>query len=259
MAEVGNENVLKHVVESFAETIALKVRQLRRHIPKEKAKTNTDLTGAFIEELVRGFLRGWIGHKQMLHGTFYFQEHIDSGEKPLQIDGIVYDPTRGPPTLREGDFIVVHPAFCSGVIEIKMTVSSTHDFEKKLWRIHSKCNRHFGANYVMGVIVADANPTKASLCPKTDGTFIEYHDFSTILPRRELDVGTLDKDLLESYRTYTVPLCPIFVLFKETSDGEYEPFYPAIESMIRAIYTLILNYGSPGKHNLNLPVASPFS
>jgi hypothetical protein len=47
-----------------------------------------------------------------------------------------------------------------------------------------------------------------------------------------------------------VPLCPIFVLFKEKSDGEYEPFYPAIESMIRAIYTLLLSHGWLGKHNL---------
>jgi len=45
MSDFSKENVLADVVESFAETIALKVKQLRRYIPKEKAKTNSEVTG----------------------------------------------------------------------------------------------------------------------------------------------------------------------------------------------------------------------
>jgi hypothetical protein len=124
MPDFNDENVIQNAIEAFSETVALKVKQLRRYIPKERALTNQDRTGAFIEELVRGFIQGWIGHQQLLHGTFYDKKHAESNEKPLQIDGIGYDPMRGPVILREGSFVIVHPAFCSGVIEIKTTIAS---------------------------------------------------------------------------------------------------------------------------------------
>ena len=91
--DFGGENVLRYAVESFSETIAPKLRQLRRYVPKDKAQTNPALTGAFIEELVRGFIRSWIRHRLLLHGTFHFERSVEAGDKPLQIDGIVYDPT----------------------------------------------------------------------------------------------------------------------------------------------------------------------
>ena len=50
MSDFGDENVIQHAIEAFAETVALKVKQLRRYVPKQKDLTNTDLTGAFIEE-----------------------------------------------------------------------------------------------------------------------------------------------------------------------------------------------------------------
>jgi hypothetical protein len=153
MSAFGQENVIKHAIEAFAETVALKVKQLRRYVPKQKALTNQDLTGAYIEELVRGFIRGWIGHQFLLHGTFYYQKHIDSGDKPLQIDGIVYDPTRGPTILREGDFVVIHPAFCSGVIEIKTTIPSVQDFLERLWEVHSKYLSHLPTPELLSNVV----------------------------------------------------------------------------------------------------------
>ena len=52
----------------------------------------------------------------------------------MQIDGIVYDPTKGPLILSEGDFALVHPAFCSGVVEIKTTIASIKAFEERLFR-----------------------------------------------------------------------------------------------------------------------------
>jgi hypothetical protein len=213
MPDFGQENVIQHAVEAFAETVSLKVKQLRRYIPKQRALTNQDLTGAYIEELVRGFVRGWIGQQELLHGTFYYQKHIDSGQKPLQIDGIVYDPTRGPAILREGDFVIVHPAFCSGVVEIKMTIPSVQNFLERLWEVHAKYLSHLPSTHVMGVVIADQDPVKAS------------------------EIKTKDGRTLQAYNHFTIPLCPIFILFKETPDGEYEPHYPAIEGMIRAMHS----------------------
>ncbi len=211
MPDFGDENVISSAVDAFSETIALKLKQLRRFIPKERARTNTDLTGAFVEELVRGFIRGWIGHRLLLHGTFHFQKHVDSGEKPLQIDGIVYDPTRGPPILREGDFVIVHPAFCGGVIEIKMSVSSIDDFEGRLQTVHAKYLTHRTKPSVMGVLISHRDPEGVSQIPvKGDKTMPLYHHA-------------------------WANICPIFILFKETEDGEFEPHTPAIEGLIRAI------------------------
>ncbi len=221
MPDFGDENVIQNAVEAFSETVALKVKQLRRCIPKERALTNQDLTGAYIEELVRGFIQGWIGHQQLLHGTFFDKKHAESGEKPLQIDGIVYDPTRGPVILREGNFVVLHPAFCSGVIEIKMTISSIETFEGRLRDIHSKYLSHLPSPHIMGVVIADKDPAKISELKTKDNRTIQYYNY------------------------FTVPLCPIFILFKETGDGEYEPHYPAIDAMIRSIYanlTITTNY-----------------
>jgi len=210
---MDNENVLKDAVETFAETIKLKVEQLRRFVPKEKAHTNTDLTGRYIEELVRGFIRHWIRDQQLLHGTLYSGDINGTYDRPLQLDGIVYDPSSGPLILQEGDFVIVHPAFCSAVIEIKMTLPNGMDtFETRLREIW---NRHFHgvpSYHVMGVVIADKNPEVASRRTHSDGKFDFY------------------------YKYFDGGLCPIFVLFKEAEDGQYEPFYPAIDAMIRAIY-----------------------
>lgn len=200
MQDFGNENVLKYPATVFAETIILKVKQLRDYVPKKRKRTNTDLTGKYIEELVRGFIHDWIGHKELLTGTFYFQKFIDSKLKPPQIDGIVYDPLKGPVTIREGNFVIVHPAFCVGIIEIKMTCN-IKNLEKRLQSHSNKYLCHLGKPHVMGVVIADKDPEKNSL-----------HDYNNFY------------------------LCPIFILFKEKEDGEYEPYVPAIEAMIKAIY-----------------------
>jgi hypothetical protein len=211
--DFGDENVLRDAVDAFAETVAVKLKQLRRFIPRKKELTNTNLTGAFIEELVRGFIRGWIGHKSLLHGTFYCQRQVDSREKPLQIDGIVYDSARGPTILREGDFVIVHPAFCGGVIEIKMTVDNIWQFEERLQTIHARYLSHRTRPSVMGVVIADADPEEVSHVNRGAETWPLYH-----------------------YACANI--CPIFVLFKEeeTKDGDFHPHYPAIEGLLTAIY-----------------------
>lgn len=218
--DFGTENVIAVAVSAFVETVALKVKQLRQFVPKRKDATNTELTGEFIEELVRGFVRDWLGGSLLLHGTLYHQQHIDSGDKPLQIDGIVYNPSRGPAILREVEFIVVHPAFCGGVIEIKMT-APLKTLEDRLQDIYAKhFAKHRTKPCVMGVIVADKDPEKVSQIPVTGGTKPAY-DYAW------------------------ANWCPIFVLFKETEDGDYLPHMEAIHALIRACYnnfTITTNY-----------------
>lgn len=211
--ETSNDHLLKHAVETFAQTVALKVEQLRRFVPKEKNLTNTDLTGQYIEELVRGFIRHWIRHQHLLHGTLYSGAVNSTNDRSLQLDGIIYDPNSGPLILQEGDFVIVHPAFCSAVIEIKMTLpNGMNTFETRLQDIWSRYFHDVPSYHVMGVVIADKDPEVASQRTLSDGKLDHY------------------------YKYYAGGLCPIFVLFKETEDGQYEPFHPAIDAMIRAIY-----------------------
>lgn len=207
------EDVLKHVKEAFAETIALKVKQLRRYIPKEKARTNTELTGNYIEELVRGFIQRWIGEQRLVTGAFYSKASETSTERPLQIDGIVHDPRRGPAVISEGNFEIVHPAFCSGVVEIRIA-TALKEFEQRLQYISGRYMHHVTAGRVMGVVIASPNPEKDSQQPWTGSK----------------------TPLLYDYRQ--VGWCPIFILFKDV-DGEYEPHYPAIHAMIVAMHQLM--------------------
>ena len=163
------EDVLKDAREAFAETIALKVRQLRRYVPKKKAITNSEVTGNFIEELVRGFVTNWIGAQRLVTGTFYSKASENSEERPLQIDGIVHDPRRGPAILSEGNFELVHPAFCSGVIEIKTTEGDLSAFEKRLQTISGRYMHHVPAHQVMGVVIASPDPVRQSKLPLEGG------------------------------------------------------------------------------------------
>jgi hypothetical protein len=197
---------------TFAETVTLKVRQLRRYVPKG---SNSALTGAFIEELVRGFIQGWIGQWELLTGTLHPLSPEDKEESPFQIDGILYSPRSGPATIREGGFIVVHPAFSPGVVEIKTTLNRTmRDFEDRLKKIY---RRHFSndrsAPVVMGVVISDTNPAAHS----------------------ELDNG--QGGTVRIYERHYGAWCPIFTLFQEV-EGEYVPFDPAIDELIKHIFAL---------------------
>src|SRR5690348_7186467 len=109
----GERDVLRAVIEAFSETVQVKLAQFYRVVPKG---SNPDLTGEFVEAVVRGFVRQWIAPCQLCHGTFHSyttaQDLAGGGNAPNQIDGIVYDPRLGPPVISEGDFLVIHPAFC---------------------------------------------------------------------------------------------------------------------------------------------------
>lgn len=222
MSDFDIERVLNDAVNAFAETVNLKVRQLRRFVPKVKELTNPALTGGFIEEVVRGFVADWIGHRQLMTGTLYSER--DASQKPMQIDGIVYDPTKGPTVLREGNFGVVHPAFCDGIIEIKMTFKNYTDpkefpglskLEAKLNQMHERYLSHLPSCHVMGIVIADDDPAS-----------IEMSDYSDA-NKNPVPFNAID----------TVPLKPIFILFKH-NNGEFEPRLKDIENMMRAIYHL---------------------
>jgi len=222
MVEFDSEIVLKDAVQAFAETVVVKIQQLRRYVPKKKEFTNPPLTGTFIEEVVREFVADWVGHRQLLTGTLYSEK--EAGQKPMQIDGIVYDPTKGPTVLREGNFGIVHPAFCDGIIEIKMTFKNYTDpkeypglskLEEKLDTFHMRYMSHLPSCHVMGIVIADDAPES-----------IEFSDYKNE-KKEPVPYNSID----------TIPLKPIFVLFKHI-DGEYEPRMQDIENMIRAIYHL---------------------
>lgn len=238
---LDDAEVLNDAAQAFADTIALKVQQLRKYIPKANAATNTAVTGAYIEELVRGFVRGWIGHRELLHGTLYSPPHAQRGEKSPQLDGIVYDPKLGPPIIREGDFAILHPLLCDGIIEIKTTCKSIKRLERRLWDIHWRYQSplgRIGTSKVMGIVISDPDPEKVSVCRRRGKAPLNFYDFESQALRRELLVGKRDPRTAAAFDSFDTTLCPIFVLFKE-DNGELTPHDAAIRAMIRAIYKLI--------------------
>ncbi len=213
-------DTLKAVREAFWETIDLKLRQLYRVVPKG---TNATLTGDFVEELVRGFIRDWISPCLLLNGTLYPHDTNTNlppeQQGPKQIDGIVYDPRQGPAIIREGSFVVCHPAFCRGIIEIKTSKEDLREFEDRLKLHYSQylfASQPFGPSlnlreqHVMGVVIHDSDPKKHSHPAWLDA-----------------------KTPIHCY--YLVGHCPIFILLKK--DGEdYSPFHPGIDALIKAIF-----------------------
>ena len=59
IAEGGDQDVLKRVRAAFADTVTMKLRQLYVVVPQG---SNPALTGAFVEELVRGFIAAGAVH-----------------------------------------------------------------------------------------------------------------------------------------------------------------------------------------------------
>ncbi len=85
--EYDEEDVLKHAREAFAETVRLKVQQLYRYVPKGK---NPDLTGHYVEELVRGFVQKWLGQKRLVSGTFYSTEVETTEAPPMLVESVTF-------------------------------------------------------------------------------------------------------------------------------------------------------------------------
>jgi hypothetical protein len=209
------ENPFLEAREAFCQTVALKLQQLYTVVPKG---SNPKLTGDFIESLVRGFVQDWIAPCQLLAGTLSPQNRNPDVQdpKPLQIDGIAFDPRLGPPVIRENGFIVAHPQFCAGVIEIKTSCDRLRDFHDRLTTIHRQYFRLGGmierrAATAMGIVIHDLDPERHS----------EVDWFA--------DLGTLHEPRGEHP--------PIYILFREAEAGAaYEPYVPAIDALMEAIF-----------------------
>lgn len=216
MNQAGADNVLQAAIDAFCQTVALKLQQLREVVPRD---TNSKLTGDFVEEVVRGFIRKWIAPCELMRGTLY-PHAPDTGDDgkagPREIDGIIYDPRIGPTVIREGEFVVVHPAFCRGVIEIKTSEPKLAKFRKRLRRIHDQYMRRFDARVpqVMGVILQDPDPRRHSHPKDLQGHPLYFCRGSWH---------------------------PVFILF----DNDYKPYKEAVEGMIKAIYRGPINDTRP--------------
>ncbi len=204
------EPIIKASAEAFAQTVALKLKQLERVVP---TNTNPELTGNYVEELVRGFVSSWLKPSIICSGTLYPHDMNDDlspkEKKPHQIDGIVYDSRLGPPIIHEGNFIVCHPQFCRGIVEIKKSFNSTvMDFANRLTALYNQYfhswNRSTG--HVMGIVTVDAKPQQHSILEGRTKPLYQHW-------------GLGDE-------------CPIFILF----DNEYEPHMEAIQAMITHLF-----------------------
>ena len=211
-----DQDVLKAVRKAFADTVRLKVQQFYDVVPKG---SNSDLTGKFVEELVRGFVQQWIAPCILAHGTLHPHDAATDASLrqlgPSQIDGIVYDPRLGPAIIREGSFLVTHPAFCRGIIEIKTSTTDIKKFEDDLQLRYRKYlapawedTPFLCQNEVMGIIIQDANPKLKSSPDWLSAPLYDYR---------------------------LADHCPIFILFKER-DGAYKSYEPAIDAMIKALF-----------------------
>ena len=206
---MGRDIPLEGAIEAFCLTIETKLNVFHSVVGKG---TNSLLAGDFIEELVRGFVCDWIYPCLLFRGTFWPFDVNPGFPEPSapQIDGIVFDPRQGPPIIMEGDFVVAHPEFCPGVIEIKKSESNLTSLEQRLEGIHVQYyKRHNmvrqGKSSVMGIVIHDKNP--------------EGHSKPEWLKNESECAG------------------PIFILFTEVDLGSrYEPYKPAVESMIRTIF-----------------------
>lgn len=203
-----DKDVLTAAIDAFCQTVALKLRQLREVVPKG---TNAKLTGDFVEEVVRGFIKQWITPCELLHGTLHPHHPVpelqNTEDGPKELDGIIYDPRIGPTVIREGQFIVVHPAFCRGVIEVKTSEGNLAAFQQRLRAVYVQYMRHYEArpSQVMGIVLQDPDPE-----------------------------GHSHPDHLQGHPLF---LCraswhPVFILF----NNDYEPYKPAVDGLIRAIY-----------------------
>jgi hypothetical protein len=208
------QDAIEAAKEAFWQTIRLKLEQLYRFVPKG---ANSELTGNYVEELVRGFIQGWISPCVLAHGTLHPADAneylLSEAKKPKQIDGIVYDPRMGPTVIREGSFVVVHPRFCRGIIEVKTSEKDLKGLQDRLQLL----SRQYFEPYpygphrpaVMGVVVHDPDPQGHSSRERWEGVAL--------------------------YQCGLAQHCPVFILFKEP-EGSYEPYDQGIDAMIKAVF-----------------------
>ena len=202
---MANE-ALDVAASSFAEIIQTQLKVFRTIV---HGRENSAVIGGFIEELVRGFINSWLSPMGVYSGALWSA----SSEEMMQIDGIIWQPSFGPPLLRQGAFLLLHPNTIRAVVEIKTSeqnVKSLHNRLNAIWQQYLQSSGHSERD-CMGVILAHQAPerlTKPSWHTDTgDGQTVELH-------------------------SQTLHAHPIYILFKKTDEFTYEPFMPGIKAMI---------------------------
>ena len=131
----------------------------------------------------------------------------------MQIDGVIWQPSFGPPLLRQGGFLLLHPNTIRGVVEIKASednVKALHERLKEIWEEYLRGGGHDKRD-CMGVILSHRNPdrfTKPNWHTESgDGHPVELHS-----------------QALHAH--------PIYILFRKEDEFSFEPFTPGIKAMI---------------------------
>lgn len=213
------DDVLEAIIDTFCEQVKLNIELFRKFVPKEKAKTNSALTGSFMEALVKDFIQKWVTPDRYINGMLFPHNKCQGGKKgnnkctnkkcsgggnPLQVDGIVYH-NSGPLTLTCGDFNIANPKLCTAVIEVK-TEHKILEFKKRLCEVHATYFSHTTARHVIGIIIIN-------------------NQFGEMTPGDQ--------------KMTTGNYCPIYPLFQaKKSNGQidYIPYKDSIRDLIVNIY-----------------------
>lgn len=196
---------LDRAASTFAGTILARVRIFRDIV---SAKENPKVIGDFMEELFRDYINSWLAPMGIFNGSLWSA----ASEKMLQIDGLVWQPSFGPPLMRQGNFLVLHPKTVGAAVEIKTSVKNlrveVHERLKHIWQNYLEPFGHPEKNAI-GIVLVHPNPEKASN------------------PTWNLVEGTKT-----ALHTRALHAYPIYILFKRTAQYEYEPYMPAIREMM---------------------------
>ena len=207
---MGQDSAGKEALKTAARTFAALVKaNLKVFRGLCSGRENTEVTGDFIEELLREYINSWLSPMGIYPGSLC----RPNSDKMMQIDGLIWQPSFGPPLLKQSNFLLLHPIVARAVVEIKTSVKSIkklHDRLVEIWTAFLSDTRQERRD-ALGIILWHDSPETAAE-PKwhrVDGHLTELHT-------RALDAH------------------PIFILFRRTGDYEYEPFMPAIEAMLFA-------------------------
>ena len=194
---------IKHAASRFITDLAARLSQFHCHVPP---CPNPVLTLHFLQTHVRALLAERLAPKRPIQGTINAPAARDLEAGAPFLDAIIYNPQRGPLALDIADFSIVNPATCAGVIQIKPSTANPAKLQARLREIALSCfpGRHPAC--VMGVVIADPDPSTKSVIRRNGKQFLAY----------EFTSGKW---------------CPIFILF--TRRGElYHPYLPAIEALL---------------------------
>jgi|GEM_PF-5272707 len=199
------QEALRNAAETFASLVTAKVKVFRELCAE---KENTEVTGDFVEEMLRGYINSWLAPMGIYPGSLVSPRHK---RKLKQIDGLIWQPSFGPPVLREGNTLLLHPNTVRAIVELKTSVESVrhlHDRLSDLWE-ELKPTEH-SARDAMGIILFhNGNPETAS-----------NPHWRTVDGNRE------------PLHTRAVNAHPIYILFERRGQFDYEPYFPAIMELI---------------------------